>query len=223
MPESPLPNDSATRTPGGTIIDARDIANPTPTPTPTPTEPTPATTNEPPTPPDPASLPPDTYTFKAPEGQAVDQTLVDTFSPIFKDLGLTQAQADKLVDAQSKWAKSQADLTGSAIEAMGARWMSETQADPELGPNLDKIKVDIGRALDQTLKPDERLAFQKAMNDTMAGNNPAFVRAYWKLAQKIGPGNHVSGGGPSPNGQTAVGRTERPSVAASMWPSLKAS
>lgn len=227
MPDSlPLPNDPTARTPDGTIVDSRDL---TPSPTPTSsTTPTPSETpdgNAPTTPPaaTPAATVPDTYTFKAPEGGEVDQTLVDTFSPVFKELGLTQAQADKLTEAYNKHAQTQADITRNAIAEMGRQWETQTKADPELGTKLDQIKIDVGRALDVVLSPKEREAFQTAMNQTMIGNNPEFIRTFWKLAQRAAPGTHVAGGGPSPQGQSPTGQTQRPSVAASIWPNLKAS
>lgn len=146
---------------------------------------------------------------------------MDTFTPIFKELGLTQPQADKLVAAYTKHAESEADTNLKAIQATGKVWMDQTLADPELGPNLDKIKVEIGRALETSLTPKEREGFQRAMNETMAGNHPDFVRAYWKLAQKVGPGTHVAGAGPSTAGQNPKGNpSARPSYGAALFPNL---
>jgi hypothetical protein len=89
-----------------------------------------------------------------------------------------------------------------------------------MGPKLPQIQAEIGRALETTLSEPELKAFRTAMNETMAGNNPAFVRAYWKLAQRIGPSTPVTGN-PSPAGQNPNGTPNaRPSVAASMWPKL---
>lgn len=172
--------------------------------------------------PKPEPVVPDTYTFKAPSGREPDKALVDTFTPVFRELGLTQAQADKLVDAYNAQSKSDADKAVETIQAMGRKWESETKADPVLGPNLDKVKMQIGQALDMLPKEDVT-AFRNAMNETMVGNHPAFIKTFWRMAEKMVAGTHVQGINPSPNGQSPSGHTERPSIAESMWPNLKTS
>ena len=224
----PLPNDPAARTPMGEILDATTGQPPLGSPsTTTPTTTSEPSTNEPRDPTPPAAPKPDApavpekYEFKDPSGKELASPLLDTVAPIFRELGLDQAAADKLVAAYYKHAQTEAEATLEAIKTTGKMWMDQTMADPELGPNMDKIKVDVGRALETTLSPPEREAFQKAMNDTMAGNNPAFVRAFWKLAQKVGPGTHITGNGPAPTGQNPRGTADdRPSVAEAMWPKL---
>lgn len=220
----PLPNEPASRTTDGTLLDSRDVlASPNPTPTPS-TSSTPTSqsqTNEPAAPAAPAPTPvPESYTFKAPDGGALDQTLVDAATPIFKELGLSQAQADKLVDLYTARVRTDTENAVKVIQDLGKEWEAKFEADPELGPHRDRIRVDVGRALDATLTPAEKTAFQTAMDQTMVGNNPDFIRTIWKLAQRAAPGTHVSGGGPSPLGQTAPGKSSRPSIAESMWPNL---
>ena len=97
-PEPTLGNDPAARTPEGTIKDPQ-------TPTPEPAkQPEPAKAAEPgkePAKPDDAPVVPDKYEFKAPEGYEVDQKFLDDATPVLKELGLTQEQANKLFDIQA--------------------------------------------------------------------------------------------------------------------------
>lgn len=123
---------------------------------------------------------------------------------------------------QAKLAKSEADVTTRAIAEMGKRWSDQTMADPDLGPKIDQIKTDIGRAYD-LMDPKSVDAFKKAMDETAIGNHPAFVRTFWEMAKRMAPGTHVPGSGPSVHGQSPSGQAQRPSVAASIWPNLKAS
>ena len=143
-------------------------------------------------------------------------------TPVFKELGLTQAQADKLVDLYNGLAKGKADIGLATIKAMGEKWEGEAKADPYIGPNLDKIKVDVGRALDQIelTRPGIKSRFANAMNMTMAGSNPAFIETFWELSKSIIEGKHVVGGGPSPHGQTDRGNAPRPTIAQAMYPNL---
>src|SRR5437879_843733 len=98
----PLPNDSAARSPTGEILEPSQIQATTPeakTPATTPTslEPTSTPPKDPAKPAD-AAKAPEAYTdFTAPEGYTLDAKTIDAVMPIFKELGLTQDQAQKLV------------------------------------------------------------------------------------------------------------------------------
>ena len=223
MPElPPLPNEPAARTPDGTLLDA-SRPSPTPTTTSTPTEPS---TNDPATTAAPPATPalPERYEFKSASGEPVNATLVDAATPVFRELGLTQPQADKLFSFYNDHiAKPQSEQTLNAIREAGQRWEAETKSDPELGPNLDKIKLDIGRALDIAMTPAERAKFVATVDQTALGFNPEMIRAFWKMAQRVSPGTHITGAGPSPEGQTAPGKSTRPSIASAIYGNLKAS
>lgn len=230
MPEitpPPLANDPAARTPTGEIKDAGSPSLLTPK-----TETPPATTTTTEVKPDaPATAPakapdgpPETYTFKAPDGQTLDKATLDAATPIFKELGLNQAAADKLVDFYNAQMKAISDNSLKARNDMIDKWSNEVKADQTLGPKLDQVKADIGRMKDIVFEGDSaaRKAFDDAVDLTGAGWNPAIIKAFAKIAQRINEGKPVSGGGPSPHGQTNSGRAERPSIAEAMYPGLRA-
>jgi len=50
----------------------------------------------------PAEGPPEKYEFKVPEGQKLNEKVAEQASAVFKELGLTQAQADKLTEIYGK-------------------------------------------------------------------------------------------------------------------------
>jgi len=222
----------------GTLTDVRDVVA-TPTETTTSAEPstqttapaseTGATTTESadgttvltkPTETKPDAKAPDTYAdFKAPEGYTVDPKAIEAAVPIFKDLGLSQDQAQKLVDFHTKQMIDAAKGPQQAYEALRTEWRDAVTNDPEMKGKLDTIKTDIGRALNSL--GDAKLAseFKAAMDLTGAGDHPAFVKAFWKLSQFVTEGTHVTGKGPSPQGQQAPG-TGKPSPAAALYPNL---
>lgn len=226
MPEtSPQPNEPAARTPDGTLIDQGLGTSPTEPTTPptssTPTEPTPDGKSTEPAPDAPKPDPvPDSYVFKAPEGQSFDPAIVEQASAVFKELGLTQAQADKLIALQPKLAQSSTDQAIAVIREMDKGFEAKLKADPDMGDKLDDIRADIGRAFNQHLTPARRDAFAKAMFATGLGNHPDITYAVWQLAKAAGPGTHVTGSGPSKLGQIAPGESARPSAAEALWPAL---
>jgi len=207
----------------------------TQTPT-TPTEPSAPTTEPKPdakapatdaTKPTEATGAPEKYAdFAAPDGYTIDTKLVEAAAPIFKELNLTQEQAQKLISLQAQTMIDAAKAPQAAYEAMRLEWRNTVAADAEIksyatdgrtGP--DAVKVDIGKAL-ATLPPQLANEFKQAMDVTGAGDHPAFVKAIWKLSQSVIEGKPVSGAGPSKFGQADPTRPDKPSPAAAMYPNL---
>lgn len=219
----PLPNDPAARTPDGTL---KDASTPTTQPPTSGTEP--KSNDQSAASPDPAKPtlgPPDAYTFTPPAGQTYDKATIDAATPMFRELGLTQPQADRLVEFWNKQAQSQADIGQRAIEAQGQKWDSQLKADPELGPHLATIKSDMGQAFNALVAKNKLTqqqvdGFKFAMDLSMVGSNPDFVRVFRAFAQPHIEGTSVTGTGPSPNGQNAKGTTPKPSLASAMYPNL---
>jgi hypothetical protein len=203
--ESPQPNTTEARTPDGTLKDQSSLQ--------------PAVTNDATKPDAPApSGAPEKYEFKPAEGKTLDQSAIDAAVPVFKELGLTQAQADKLMNVWNGRIDDLAKENVKYVETMRAEWRDKVSKDPDMAGRLDQIKSDIGQ-FKATLDPKLRADFEEAMNLTGAGDHPAFVKAFWKMSQSAIEGKHVSGKGPSLNGQTPP-NTAAPSLAQQMYPHL---
>lgn len=209
-PTSPAAgNTTESRTADGTLLDqTQPLASQTETPSsetaPAPSEP---------------KAPTDYTAFTLPEGTTVDAGALEQAQAVFKELGLTQTQAQRLLDFQVGRDKASGEANTKAVESMRAEWRDQVSKDPQLGSNLEAVKAEIGRAythLDPALVTD----FRKAMDLTGAGDNPAFIKAFYNMAKMINEGGHVSGGSPSPNGQTRPGTDVRPSAAKAMYPNL---
>lgn len=232
--ETPLANDPTARTPTGEIKDAAPPATTTPTPatttTPTPepataepsktetkqTEPTakPSLVNEK----DdsaPAGAPEKYEPFKAPEGYEIN----DEVNTLFKELNLPQDAGQKLVDFYVKQAQEALEAPYKTWEETQSRWIEEVKADREIGTKLPQVKATIAKAIDGL--GDAKLAadFRQAMDYTGAGNNPAFIKAFFKLASLVTEGSHVAGNGPSELGQRAPDAAP-PSAARALYPNL---
>ena len=148
-------------------------------------------------------------------------------TPIFKELGLTQDAAQKLFDFHAKSMLDAAKAPAATYEATRADWQAKVKADPEIRDavsgdktGLDAVKVDVSRALNSLNDPALARDFREAMDLTGAGDHPAFIKTFWKLAQFITEGTAVKGGSPSPHGQRDPSRPARPSPAQAMYPNL---
>lgn len=165
---------------------------------------------------------PEAYTdFKAPEGYELDKDTVAKAAPLFKELGLNQDQAQKMVDLYVTLSKDAADAPMKFAEEKRQEARSLVIKDPEVGNGVDGIKKDVHVSISKAIDmlPDGGRAFREAMNYTGAGDQLAFVKglAYW--AKLVTEGSHVAAGGPSKFGQSAPNRPTGPG-AASMYPHL---
>jgi hypothetical protein len=171
----------------------------------------------------PAAGAPEAYTeFKVPDGFSLDEAVSKEASALFKGLGLNQDQAQSMVDFYTVKTKEAFDAPYNAWRDTQEKWVNEIKADPDLGGKLDAVKSSISKAIDSL--GDTKLAteFREAMDYTGAGNNPAFIRAFYKLAQRVTEGGVVSGRGPSTHGQKEPG-SGPPTAAAALFPNLPSS
>ncbi len=220
-PPAPAPtppaNDPTARNPDGSIKDLQ--ATPT-----TDTKTSPATESKVEPKVEPPKDAPTYADFKAPDGFEIDKAALDKFTPLFKEMGLSQDQAQKLVDQYIETNQETAAAPYKAYEDMRAEWRKTAINDPALGDGRSDLKPEvkavIGRAVD-SLPPDVAKEFREAMILTGAGDHPAFVKAFYNLAERLGEGTLVRGGGPSALGQTDP---KRPiSAAAALFPNLPSS
>lgn len=127
---------------------------------------------------------PEKYEFAAPEGQELDANALSVFEPIAKELGLTQEQAQKLVDIYPQIQQQQAEAWSKQV----ADWGEQVKADKEIGG--DKFEVSVGlaqRALDQFGNPELR----EYLNASGLGNHPALVRFCAKVGKSMAEDSFV--------------------------------
>ena len=226
-PQTPLPNDPAARSATGEILEPSQIP-PTP-----PKPPSEAPPSEPTSTPKPEAKPdapaaPDAYTaFTAPDGYTINAKTIEAATPIFKELGLNQAQAQRLVDFHTAQMIAAAKGPADEYTAMRTEWKAQVEADPVIRDavldgktGVEAVKLGIGKTLAALGDPALAQEFKSAMNLTGAGDNPAFIKAMYKLSSLITEGKHVSGNAPSPHGQTPPNQSARPSPAKALFPNL---
>lgn len=236
MPPDQLANDPAARSPTGEIIDQKGtpLTTETTTNTSTATEQTeqkPAETTEAKPgetlltkpedgekKPDAPSAPEKYEPFKVPEGFTLSEPIAAEAGTLFKELNLSQDQAQKLIDFHAAKTREAAEAPGKLWADTQEEWVKAVKADPEIGSKLPVVKQTIAKAIDSLPAP-LAAEFRQAMDYTGAGNNPAFIKAFYKFATQLTEGGHVSGGGPSSFGQAKPG--DKPaSLAAAMYPTL---
>lgn len=166
----------------------------------------------------PAAGAPEKYEFKLPEGYELDEKVSGEATKLFKDLGIPAEGAQRLVDFYLAQTEAAAQAPIDFWTNQRAEWVKEIKADTEIGGKLDVVKSTIGKAID-SLGPDLATSFREAMDYTGVGDNPAFVKAFYKFAQQLTEGGHVSGRGPTKEGQREPGKGP-PTAAHALYPNL---
>lgn len=177
--------------------------------------------------PTPSTGAPDKYEpFKLPEGYTLAPEVIEKVAPVLKELGLDQAGAQKLVDFHVAQMIESAKAPAATYEQTRTAWQGEVLSDPEIKSyakdgksGIEAVKIDLGKAI-SVMGPELGGKFKAAMDLTGAGDNPAFVKGFWKLAQHVIEGKPVGGKSPSPLGQVDPSRPTKPTAAQSMYPGL---
>lgn len=166
---------------------------------------------------------PDTYAaYTLPEGYEMAPAIKTKADGLFKEVGLTQEEAQKLVDFYVETTTESFQQPFVAYQDMLNEWREESTNHPDLKGKLgagQEINVRISKALDALNDPTLSQDFRNVMDLTGAGNHPAFIRTINAWAKMITEGGHVSGNGPTKASQSAPGEGP-PSAAAAMWPKL---
>jgi len=160
---------------------------------------------------------PDAYVFDMPEGVTLDQTLLDKATPTFQELGLTNAEAAKLV---SIYAERMTEMTAGGEEAFNAayteraqadvaqrkeQWIEQAKADKEIGgSNFEPVKSRVMDAIGAVGTPEAKQAF----NEQGWGNHPELIRTFNRLIDYI----------PEDKGERPAGGGGTKSMAERLWP-----
>ena len=158
---------------------------------------------------------PEKYEFKAPEGYEYDAEKLKALEPVFKELGLSQEGAQKLMDVAGKEIAAAIQAPFDAYQTQRNEWRDSLIKDPAFGNGKDNllpaVRQDIGRVIDSLgeLAP----AFREAMDYTGVGDHPAFVKGIVALSKLVVEGKPATGNPPA-------GGQARPSAAQAMYPHL---
>ena len=138
----------------------------------------------------PAPVVPEAYAFfNLPEGYSISEEQLAAFSPVLKELGLTQEQADKLVafDAQRSLAAQEASQQ-QAIEFRNKQvgeWETALRGDAEFGGANFDANVAVAKQFLTDFGTPELSAF---LAESGLGSHPEVVRLFHKAGQELGEG-----------------------------------
>lgn len=124
---------------------------------------------------------PDTYAdFAMPEGVTVDSALLSEATPLFKELGLTQEQAQKLVDFQAKQVQASSQSQVDAFNQLMNDWQEQSRNDKEFGGDAFDENIAVARsAIDKFGTPE----LKQLLEEHGVGNHPEVIRFMVKVGK----------------------------------------
>lgn len=151
----------------------------------------------------PARVIPETYELTAPDGMTIDADLLTEATPIFKEAGLSNDQAQAILPAaKSLVEKTQQATVQNLIDAGNQQrkaWLDAAKADEQIGgAKWDASLHSAGRALD-ALGHAEGSDFRTTLNETGFGNHPEMIRIFARIGEMVGEdGDFVRGDAGAP-------------------------
>lgn len=153
--------------------------------------------------------PPEKYEL-ALEGVTLDPEALAAADPVFRELNLTNDQANKLMPVAQDFAKRTSEATVQQLIEAGAQqkkaWLDEFTADPEIGgAKREETEHLAAKALDAmgytaTGFGDDKKQphpFRKALTESGFGNHPDMIRMARKLGEMVGEDGFVTPNGAS--------------------------
>lgn len=142
----------------------------------------------------PGDTPEDFEDFDLPEGIQADDELLKQAKPLFKELGLNQEQAQKLV---SMYAGRVDEITKGQVESFNQLtqdWLNQAKSDKDFGGDkFDESIQDARAAINKFGTPE----LKQLMDETGVGNHPEVIRMMTKVGKLLREDNPGTGGHPT--------------------------
>jgi hypothetical protein len=123
------------------------------------------------------------------EGMNLDPELVAEAEPVFRELGLSNDQANALLPLAPKiMEKAQSAVVQQLIERGAAQrkeWLDAFNADPTIGGGKREETVHLAAKGLDALGFKEGHPFRAALNETGFGNHPDMIRAFRQIGEMV--------------------------------------
>lgn len=133
--------------------------------------------------------PPERYEFAAPEGESYNPDVIEAYSEVAKEIGLTQEAAQKVLDKVSPAMKA---AQQAQLAAAFQQWQADARTDKEYGG--DKFDANLGianKALADLGTPELR----DLLKESGLGNHPEVLRFFYRAGKAISEDTRAVTGG----------------------------
>lgn len=156
--------------------------------------------------------------FKLPDGVKLEDAQIADLQATAKDLGLTQDQAQKLVDRELKVRGEVSTAAQTEFKSTIAKWADDARADKDIGG--DKLAATLAsakRGLDAASTNAKLPELKTMLDSTGFGNHPAVIKLFQYVdSLTANDGKFLAGGKATPAADSEAARGSR------MYPTMKA-
>tara|TARA_R110000744_G_scaffold19360_3_gene51246 strand:+ start:568 stop:1287 length:720 start_codon:yes stop_codon:yes gene_type:complete len=162
---------------------------------------------------------PDSYTFEAPEGLAIDQAALDNAMSMAKDAGLSQSQFETMVTYDLERTKEAGEAAVDTWNTRVQGWRDAAKNDTDFGgDNYDANVKDalrlMGKFGDADLTALVKSPSPENPEGLAIGNNPAFLRFLNRIGKVVQGEPNLLQGDAAQTGASDAARLEK------MYPSM---
>lgn len=118
-------------------------------------------------------------TFTVPEGMTLDEEAIKVFTPLAKEIGLSQEKAQKLVDLYSDQVNRVTESILSELGKVRESWEKQVAEDPELSKKENQSVAKKAVINFEKVIP----GFREMLDETGAGSHPVMVAAMLKIGK----------------------------------------
>lgn len=138
---------------------------------------------------------PEKYDLKVPEGSKLSAKELETISAQAKEKGLSNEQAQLLVNTRHEAVKGYEAAELQRIKDSSSQWLEQLKADKEIGGERFNESIENAkRVVAKYTDPD----FQTFLNTSGLGNHPMVVRAFAKIGKAFGEDHWKDGAASKP-------------------------
>lgn len=132
----------------------------------------------------------DVAKIEMPEGfESLDENLMAEFTPLAKELNLTQEQGQKFISMHAQTLKSMQDAQQKAHGEQLEQWAKDAKADKEFGGDKFDENLNVARkAIAKFGSPE----LKEMLDQSGLGNHPEVIRVFHKIGKAISEDNPVS-------------------------------
>jgi len=120
--------------------------------------------------------------FVMPEGMTLDEAALAEATPIFKELGLTQEQAQKLIDLQAGQVQAGSQMQIDNFNQLKSDWFASAKGDSEYGgDSFDENAKVAQNAVNKYGTPE----LKQLLDEHGVGNHPELIRFMVRVGQTL--------------------------------------
>lgn len=128
--------------------------------------------------------------FDMPDGFQISDAFKEKMFPVFKELGLSQEGAQKLISAHVENVQAVQANAQSEGETLVKNWRSEIQTDKEFGgENYSVTKANANKAIEEFGSPELR----KFIGEYGLASQPELVRMFARIGARLGEDRPTGG------------------------------